>query len=114
MEYVEAFIDGRVSKPEALERFSGGFFIWGECEWIRRQHGKGISFSRTVAKGRRGHLANHILPRFGATKVRAIRRSEVEDWLASLPAIAQQTKKHILYTFRIVLDEARAQRCGSR
>ena len=106
VEYVEAFIDGRVSKPETLQRFCDGFFIWGECEWIRRQHGKGISFSRTVAKGRRGHLANHILPRFGTTKARAIRRSEVEDWLASLPAIAQQTKKHILYTFRIVLDEA--------
>ena len=50
--YVEEYLDGRVAKRGALARFCEGFFVWGECPWIRRQHGKElITDSTNITNG---------------------------------------------------------------
>jgi hypothetical protein len=85
--------------------FSEGYFIWGSCPWIKRQHAKGRSFSEAMTKTRRGHLVNYLIPSFGTYKLSDIKRITVENWLVNLP-LANQTKNQILYTFRILLSEA--------
>ncbi len=100
----------RVSKGSAvqptLEDFARSFFDWESSAWIRRQHAKGRRFSESVAKGRQGHLDQHILPHFGKVKVADLDQKSIEDWLAAVP-LSNQTRNHILYTFRIVLREAK-------
>ena len=101
----ERVAKGATVQP-TLEDFAARFFDWQTSAWIRRQHAKGRRFSESVAKGRQGHLDQHILPHFGKVKVADLDQKSIEDWLATLP-LANQTRNHILYTFRIVLREAK-------
>jgi integrase len=110
------FVSPTNAKKHTLNSYSKTFFIWGECPWIKRQHAKGLSFSESVAAYRRSHLYNYILPKFGERALDSLNRVEIENWLinlkkkdTSLP-LANQTKNHILYTFRIVLREAERER----
>jgi len=96
---------GAVAQP-TLEQFAEHFFDWDTSTWIKRQHAKGRRFSESVAKGRQGHLDQHILPRFGKVKVADLDQKSIEDWLATLE-LSNQTRNHVLYTFRIVLREAK-------
>lgn len=112
--YVMAIIQEKKEKKESfgelnLKEYTRDFFIWDRCAWIHRQHAKGRSFSPSVAKSRRGHLDNHILPKFGRKPLIEINPVEVENWLVSLQ-LANQTKNHILYTLGIVLREAKRER----
>ena len=91
--------------PNTLAEFASDFFIWAACTWIKLQHEKGKRFSRSVALSRRSHLENYIFPQFGHRLVDSIRAAEVEDWLVNL-ALSNQTRNHLLFTFRIVLREA--------
>ncbi len=102
--------DFRVRKPKlsrapTLRAFASGFFKWGICPWIRRQHAKGRSFGSANAAQRRAHLEKWILPAFGDRALTDLRKPEIETWLVGLD-LANQTKNHILYTLRIVLREA--------
>jgi integrase len=92
-----------------LQEYAAGFFRWGESPWIARQHSKGRPFSKTVARERQSHLDNHVLPHFGRKTLADLNRVEIENWLLSLP-LSAQTKNHILYSFRIVLRSAKAER----
>jgi len=95
--------------PEAwrtLSDFAKGFFDWKTSSWIRRQHAKGRRFSEAVAKERQSLLDNYILPRFGARRVADLDQKSIEDWIAGL-SLSGQSRNHILYTFRIVLREAK-------
>lgn len=90
-----------------LEDYAKDFFKWGECKWIKRQLAKGRAFSSTHARVRRAHLDTYILPAFGRKVLTEIQRPAIERWLLGLE-LANQTKNHILYSFRIVLREAAA------
>ena len=96
--------DGRAVR---LDDYAKGFFKWGECKWIKRQHAKGRPFSSTQARVRRAQLDSYILPEFGQRVLAEITRPAIERWLLKLD-LANQTKNHMLYTFRIVLREAAA------
>lgn len=102
--YVEKWLQDE-PLPNTLAEFSSAFFVWENCSWIKLQHEKGKRFSRSVALSRRGHLCNHILPKFGHRRLDTIRAGEVEDWLVSL-TLSNQSRNHLLFTFRIVLREA--------
>lgn len=110
-EYAEDFIakGEQLRNAITLKQYTHDFFKWGQCSWIRRQHAKGRSFSPSVAKSRRGHLDNHILPKFGKRLLTEINPVEVENWLLTLE-LSNQTKNHILYTLGIVLKEAKRER----
>jgi len=54
---------------------------------------------------RRAHLDNYICKRFGQYRLEDLNPVQIENWLVALP-LANQTKRHILYTLRIVLREA--------
>lgn len=43
---------------------------------------------------------------FGKMKIADLDQKSIEDWLATLP-LSNQTRNHVLYTFRIVLREAK-------
>ena len=92
-----------------LGKYAKIFFTWDKCEWIRRQHAKGRDFSKATADMRRGHLQNHILPKFGDTCLTDLNPVKIENWLVSLP-LANQTKNHILYTLNIILKEAKREK----
>jgi len=89
-----------------LKDYARDFFKWDTCRWVARQRAKKRPFSKAVADNRRGQLVNHIFPQFGHRKLRDIFAVDIEDWLVMLP-LASQTKNHILYSFSIVLREAK-------
>ena len=105
-----------------LKEYTASFFVWDSCSWIKRQHAKGKRFSQSVANQRRSHLTTYILPAFGDRTLTSLNRIEIENWLIDLKKskvvgkdkdviatrspLSNQTKNHILYTFRIILREA--------
>jgi len=105
IEYIEK---GKLDKV-TLKEYTQNFFVWEECKWIKRQHAKDRSFSKSMASVRRAHLKNHILPRFGEEYMDKLQASYIEDWFIELP-ISNQTKNHIFYTFNIVMREAKRDR----
>jgi len=99
-----------------LKEFTANFFIWDKCDWIKSQHVKGKPFAISMAKMRRGQLDNYILPEFGNICFKDILEEncklnavDVEKWLSNLP-LANQTKNHILYTFKIIMKWAKKKR----
>jgi len=108
-EFAERLLaEGAVRDPR-LEDFARDFFKWESCAWIARQHAKGRPFGRYQARTRRAHLDNYILPQFGKRRLSELSRPGIEIWLIGLP-LSNQSKNHILYTFRIVLREAKNER----
>lgn len=87
-----------------LGTFAKGFFS-PDSPWIARQHAKGRPFGEATRAGRARHLAEYILPRFHDLILTDLSKAEIEKWLISLP-LSNQTRNHILYTFRIVLRDA--------
>ncbi len=68
---VEALPDLAQGKKQiTLEDYAQVFYIWGECKWIKRRHQRGFSFSQVMASMRRGHLINHIFPKFGRLELK--------------------------------------------
>jgi len=122
----EDFINSLSSQSTTLKKYTENFFVWEKCPWIKRQHAKGRSFSESTARSRRSHLYNYIIPKFGNRKLESLNRVEIENWLINLEAhtkkdeeqkkdqvrkkLSNQTKNHILYTFRIILREAERER----
>ena len=89
-----------------LQDYARDFFDWDSCRWVARQRARKRPFTKAVADNRRGQLKNHIFPEFGRRKPADLTAVEIEDWLVSLP-LSNQTRNHILYTFSIVLREAK-------
>ena len=86
-------------------KYAEGYLIWGQCDWIKRQHARGRSFSETMAKMRRSHLTRYILPTFKQTPPNKMNALDIEKWLASITKSAQ-TKKHMLVSLRPILRDA--------
>lgn len=108
-EFIENFLKKSEQKKISLYEYTKNFFIWNECTWIKRQHKKGKSFSRSTAKDRRAHLVNHILPEFGHIFLDNFNPVKIENWLLNL-SVSNQTKNHILYTMNIIFKEAKRER----
>jgi integrase len=100
--------EGIGSSPR-LEDYAKDFFKWSVCPWIKRQHAKGRQFGEYQAKTRRAHLDNYIIPQFGKKRLADLTRPMIENWLVGLE-LENQTKNHILYSFRIILREAEAEK----
>ena len=77
----EDFISSLSPQSMTLKKYTDKFFEWGSCPWIQRQHAKGKSFSVSVARSRRSHLDNYIIPKFGNRKLESLNRVEIENWL---------------------------------
>lgn len=92
-------------KIPTLIEFTKDFFVWEKCEWIAQRHAQGHRFSKPVARDRRAHLDRYILPMFGKMLLREIKASDISRWVFKLE-LSNQTRNHILYTLRIILDEA--------
>jgi hypothetical protein len=108
-EFAEQLLEDGVESSIRLEEFAKDFFRWDTCSWIQRQHAKDRSFGEYQARMRRAHLDGHILPEFGKKRLAELTGPAIERWLLRLP-LANQTKNHILYTFKIVLREAKRER----
>jgi len=109
-QFVEALPDLTQGKKQiTLEEYAQEFYIWGKCKWIKRRHQRGFSFSEVMASMRRGHLNNHIFPKFGKLELQDINPVHVENWLLELK-LASKTKNHIIDSFRIILAEAQRER----
>ena len=103
--FCEKFLSGPQIKEIYLKDFAKHFFVWGKCNWIKAQHEWDHFFSEDTARWRRAHLTKYVLPAFGKRYLRTITKNEVRNWLMTLP-IANQTKNHVMFSFRIVLREA--------
>ena len=105
--FVEELVygDSKQIKSEVLKDFTENFFIIEKCQLLRRMQKKAKNVTEEMAKMRRGHLCNHILPKFGKREISTISALDIDDWLIDLER-ANKTKNHILGTFRLILDEA--------
>jgi integrase len=95
---------GKVGTDPFLRDFAAGFFLPGSS-WITRQHAKGRPFGAVTAKTRQAQLEQYILDKWGRFRLSELSKAAIETWLVGL-YLSNQTKNHILYTFRIVLREA--------
>ena len=105
--FMYRLINGTRQKPAApslLGAFAKGFFD-EEGAWLTRQRRKGKGPGPSNLANRRGFLKNHIVPVFGNRSIASLSAEEIEDWLIDLDR-ANSTRNQILFTFRIVLDEA--------
>ena len=104
----EAFTMRQTAAPPVaaprLSDFAAEFFAWNE-DWARRQRAKGRRCGRANTASRQRHLDGYILPAFGSRRIDELTRPAIERWLLTLK-LSNQTRNHILYTFRIVLREA--------
>lgn len=104
--------DERAAKKAApaptLEGYARDFYVWGVCNYIKRQHAKGRTFNRHYALENRGLLVNYVFPRFGKERLDAITRPVVERWLVDL-TLSNATKNHMLYALRTILREAESE-----
>ena len=104
-----AWVLSRMKKPAQedplLRDFAEGFFRWPDAPYIARQLAKGRSFSRAYAADCQRYLDQHVLPKWGRQRLSQLTRPAIETWLIGLP-LANQTRMHILYAFRVVLREA--------
>lgn len=114
----EKFLSKKSGKNLTLRAFAKDFFVWGRCRWIENQHRRDHPFSEPVAQSRRSHLENYIFPVWGDYLLRELRPFDINDWLLSLCScekdkqgreLSNQTKNHILFTFRIVMREAESR-----
>ncbi len=108
----EAFVETYVRQspgPRSLAAYPKTFYVWGKCDWIKRQHAKGKQFSPAVARLRRAHLINYLFPRFGHYELDAIGAIEVENWLTELP-LSNSSRNALLFSLRIILREAKRER----
>jgi len=102
--WVLSRISGEDREAAKLADFAEGFFKW-DGDYASRQRAKGRRFGKANALARQRHLEQYILPAFGRRPLGSLTRPAIETWLLGLP-LANQTRNHILYTFRIVLREA--------
>jgi hypothetical protein len=110
VDYVETKVLGqRKAKDQTPGSYAQDFYVWDRCEWIMRQRAKGKPFSISMAKIRRGHLENYLLPRFGNLFLSDLNAVEIENWIISLPR-ANGTKNAILHSLNIILREAKRER----
>jgi integrase len=107
--FADNFLADETGVSPRLEEYAADFFKWGKCSWIKTQHAMKRPFSEYHAKARRGHLDRYILPTFGKKRLAELTRPAIRDWLVTLP-LSNQTKNHILYTFKILLQEAEAEK----
>lgn len=121
-QFAKDFLNEEDNTELTLQAYTTDFFVWDVCPWIKRQHAKGKPFSLSIANQRRSHLTTYILPKFGHRILSSLNRIEIENWLIDLNKtviseknkkkvvtkvpLSNQTKNHILYTFRIILREA--------
>lgn len=104
----QAFLSRDKLKNITLAEYAKDFFIWGQCNWTKRQHAKGKRFSKAVAKNRRAMLKNYILPKWGHMFLNDLNKIEIEDWIIGLK-LTGSTKNQLLYTFKTVLKNAELQ-----
>jgi len=105
--FMQRLTHGTRQKPAVasiLGAFAKGFFDEGNA-WLTRQRRKGKGPGPSNLSNRRGFLKNHIVPAFGNRAIESLSAEEIEDWLIDLDR-ANSTRNQILFTFRIILDEA--------
>jgi len=81
------------------------FFVWDQCSWIKSNHEKGRSFSKSSASWRRGHVTNYLLPILGKRTLSEISANTIDDLLLNLQ-VANGTKNKILDTASIIFEKA--------
>jgi len=100
--YVEQ-ITGAGDTP-TFSDFATGFFL-PNSRFILRNQMKNRAMRPANARQRQSHLNKWLMPRFGDLPLDQVRGVDFEDWWITLP-VSNQTKNHILYTMRIILDDA--------
>jgi integrase len=95
--------------PTRLRDFAAGFFDWDTSEWIRARHAGGHRFSRATAAFRQQQLAGYIFKKWGDWLLGQVDGVDVERWLLGQD-LSNQTRNHIMFTFKIVMREAKRQR----
>jgi integrase len=108
--YAENFLKKYQNKKKDIlfKDFAEGFFIWDSCLWIKKQIAFKRQVSKTWAKSKRAILVNYLVPHFGDFFLHEITRADIEGFLVDLKR-SEQTKNHILHTFRQIMREAEDQ-----
>lgn len=105
-QWVEREVLGLGRSPEhmpTVREYTEGMFLPG-CRWVAHQRAMGRSFSDAKARDRRGHLVNHVWPRWGKQRVDALRGVDIERGIMAIPRTSG-TRNNIINTLRIVFRE---------
>jgi len=84
--------------------FSNNFFF-DDSDYIQNLTSKGRKPTKAHLVNKQSHVDNYLLPRFGKSQLTDITPAIVDEWLLSLD-LSNQTKNHIISTFKIILDYA--------
>ena len=90
---------------DTFGEFAADFFS-DRCMWLKR---KGSKISPTVAHQRRSQLIKHIMPQYKHRRLVDLTKTEIANWLTTLER-SYQTKRHIMQTMRVILEEAKDSR----
>ena len=101
-EQIAKIIGDWQDRRDTLGQFAENFFS-EQCAWLKRNKGQ---LSKSVIRQRRGHVTKYILPQYRHRRLVDLTKKDIADWLTDLD-LAYQTKRHVLQTFRIILDEAK-------
>jgi len=71
-------------KEITFARYAENWWIWDQCEYIRKKRAKHQQISRGYADHQRRYLNNYTLPEFGNTYLSRITPHDIEKWLLKM------------------------------
>ena len=95
-----------------FSEFAADFYLPGVCKWLKRQEQKGRTFRAPYLQKMRGFVDNYLLPRFGDSPIRSIKRREIDDWLMNIKRhrdrqkLKADAKNKIIGCMRSIMEEA--------
>jgi integrase len=94
---------------ENMAHFCRGFYAL-DGKWVRRQEKKGHVYGVLHLKNFQAYLDNYVIPEFGDTDPREIKRMEIDDWLINLHGksgkekLSGSTRNKIIYSLDHVFE----------
>ncbi|UCF98109.1 MAG: hypothetical protein JSV89_00910 [Spirochaetaceae bacterium] len=93
-----------------FEKYSKGWWIWGDCPYIKGKLARGMSISRRYADESRRNLEKHLIPYFGDRKLTDIKPNDIETWLINqyeTSGLTPATVNRALATLKVIMKEAK-------
>ena len=103
--FVDQFLKSLGERPPLVFKQIADRFYTPDGQWAKAQKAMGRKVDAPTLKWRQGIVDNHLIEMWGDYRIDEIRKKAVRDWLLSLE-LSNQTRKHIVYTLKYILDEA--------
>jgi integrase len=97
-----------VEKRLTFSEYTGYFFIYDVCPYIKTRLLRGKSYTKGWAQAQRNLLVARIVPEFGNLDIREIYENRIEAWLLKLKqdGVGTKTLNHLITILRIIFGYA--------